>query len=237
MFQSQKTTFALAALFAVAAGGCGGGEPAMDEAESATGEMTADADIAPAGAAMGLPAGYSLRLDRPDAMAADFRAMPMGDGVHLQTGPAGILYDESHAVASGDYTLAATFTEIGAPPNHREGLGLVFGGSDLQGPGQQYSYFLVRADGKYNIIRRTGDTTASATGGWLDSDAVVVAAGESDVTNALEVQVMGDMVHFRVNGTEVTTMPAADLDVYGIAGLRVNHNLNVHVSGWSLVTS
>jgi hypothetical protein len=237
MFQLQKTTFALAALFGLAAAGCGGGEAAPDEAESATGEMTADADVAPAGGALGLPAGYSLRLDKPDAMAADFRAMPMGDGVHVQTGPAGILYDVSNAVASGDYTLSATFTEIGAPPNHREGLGLVFGGGDLQGADQRYSYFLVRADGKYNIIRRTGETTASVTGGWVESDAVAVASGDADVTNTLEVQVMGESVHFRVNGTEVTTLPAAGLDVHGIAGLRINHNLNVHVSGWSLTAS
>jgi len=150
---------------------------------------------------------------------------------------AGILYDESNAVAAGGYTLSATFTEIGAPPNHREGLGLIFGGADLQGANQHYSYFLVRADGKYNIIRRMGDTTASVTGGWMDSAAIVAARGDADVTNTLEVQVMGDMVHFRVNGTEVTTVPAADLDVHGIAGLRINHNLNVHVTGWSLTTS
>jgi hypothetical protein len=237
MFRSRKTGFTLAAFFALAGAGCGGGEPAVEQAAGEMGEVTADADVAPAGEAMALPAGYALRLDKADATAAGFRAMTMGDGVHVQTGPAGILYNESNAVAAGDYTLAATFTEIGAPPNHREGLGLVFGGADLQGANQRYSYFLVRADGKYNIIRRNGETTASATGGWVDAPAVAVAKGDADVTNTLEIQVMGDMVHFRVNGTEVTMLNAADLDVHGIAGLRINHNLNVHVSGWSLVTS
>lgn len=237
MSRTKNAAFAFGALFTVAMYGCGGGEAAVDQMEDEAGEVTADADIAPEGMAMGLPAGYALRLDRADAMAADFRAMPMGDGIHVQTGPAGVLYAEGNTVAAGDYMLAATFTELGAPPNHREGLGLVFGGNDLQGAGQRYSYFLVRADGKYNIIRRTGEATASVTGGWMDSGAVKVAEGDADVTNVLEVHVMGDLVHFRVNGTEVTTIPAADLDVYGITGLRINHNLNVHVSGWSLTTS
>ena len=76
--------------------------------------------------------------------------------------------------------------------------------------------------------------TMDVTDGWIESSVVVAATSEEDVTNALEVQVMGDMVHFRVNGTEVTTVPAADMGVYGVAGLRINHNLNVHVADWSL---
>jgi hypothetical protein len=40
-------------------------------------------------------------------------------------------------------------------------------------------------------------------------------------------------VHFLINGTEVTTVPAADIDTNGVAGVRVNHNLNVMVNGWA----
>lgn len=229
----RRTAFPLAMVLAFGAAGCGGEDAAMDQADQA-GAMAEDPDVAPAGEAMALPAGFALRLDRADAVAADFRAMTMDDGVHVQTGPAGVLYDENNSVASGDYTLSATFTEIGAPPNHREGLGLIFGGSDLQGEGQAYSYFLVRADGRYIVKTRMGAETMNVTDSWVESSAIAAATAEEDVTNALEVQVMGDMVHFRVNGTEVTTVPAADLSVYGIAGVRINHNLNVHVAGWSL---
>jgi hypothetical protein len=41
-------------------------------------------------------------------------------------------------------------------------------------------------------------------------------------------------VRFLVNGTEVNTAEAAKVDTAGITGLRINHNLNVHVEGFSV---
>jgi len=215
---------------------CGGTEPASDAAaEDATAEQesAADPDIAPAGAATALPAGFALTLDNPDANASEFRAMSMDGGVHVQTGPAGVLYSATNAVPSGDYAVSATFTEIGAPPNHREAFGIVIGGADLESPNQRYTYFLVRADGKYLIKKRTGSETANVRD-WTDSEAVRKAEAQGDVTNALEVAVRGDQVHFSINGTEVTTLPVAEVDAHGIAGVRVNHNLNVMVSNWTV---
>jgi hypothetical protein len=214
---------------------CGGNEATSDaEAEEATAQQPdADPDIAPAGAASDLPAGFALTLDNPDASATDFRAMAMDGGVHVQTGPAGVLYDPANTVASGDYSVSATFTEIGAPPNHREAFGIVIGGSELETPNQRYTYFLVRADGKYLIKKRTGSQTANVRE-WTDSEAVQKAEAQGDVTNALEVAVRGDQVHFSINGTEVTTVPVAEVDAYGTAGVRVNHNLNVMVSNWAV---
>jgi hypothetical protein len=172
-------------------------------------------------------------LDNPGANAAEFQAMPMDGGVHVQTGPAGVLYNATNTVASGDYSVSATFTEIGAPPNHREAFGIVIGGAELETPNQRYTYFLVRADGKYLIKRRTGGETANVRD-WTDSEAVKKAEAQGDVTNALEVAVRGDQVHFSINGTEVTTVPVAEVDAHGIAGVRVNHNLNVMVSNWAV---
>ena len=43
-----------------------------------------------------------------------------------------------------------------------------------------------------------------------------------------------DNVRFLVNKTEVSSQPAAGVDGAGIAGLRVNHNLNVHVDGFGV---
>ena len=108
---------------------CGGGEVAEEAGEGAEAAAeTADSTIAPAGAPTGLPAGYALTLDREGQNAADFRVMEMGGGVHIQTGPAGVLYNSANTVAAGDYSVSATFTEVGAPPNHREALGLIIGG-------------------------------------------------------------------------------------------------------------
>jgi hypothetical protein len=41
-------------------------------------------------------------------------------------------------------------------------------------------------------------------------------------------------VRFLVNGTEVNSVDAAKVDTAGTAGLRVNHNLNLHVEGFTV---
>ena len=233
MIRTRSTLVAALALLAV---GCMGGEPATDtEADEAAQaeEMGDDPDIAPTGTATSLPAGYALTLDNTDANASEFQVMSMDGGVHVQTGPAGVLYNPSNAVESGDYTVSATFTEVGAPPNHREAFGIIIGGSELDTPNQRYTYFLVRADGRYLIKKRMGSETSNVQE-WTEAEAVQSAAEGGDVTNSLEVAVRGDQAHFSINGTEVTTVPAGEIDAYGIAGVRVNHNLNVMVSNWSV---
>ena len=209
---------------------------AMDDAAPA-GEPAAQPGAAPHaahGGTEGLPEGYALRLDREGADAAEYRVMAMDDGLHVQTGPAGILYDRTDAVESGDYTASATFTQIEAPAGHREAFGLFIGGSGLQGESQAYTYFLVRADGRYLIKQRSGSQTSNVSQGWVDSDAVNAAPGGEDVTNALAIEVRGDQVHFRVNGSEVATVPASEVDTHGIAGVRINHNLDVHVADFEI---
>lgn len=216
-------------IVAFVAAGCGAGTG------DAPAERAADADVASAGAIPGLPGGYALRLDREGADPAEFRAMITGGGLHVQTGPAGILYDASDAVAAGDYRVSATFTELGAPADHREAYGIFIGGEDLQGADQRYTYFLVRADGRYLIKRRTGAETANVSDGWVEHEAVNASTGSGDVVNALEVRVGGDEVRFSVNGTEVAVLPAAGIDTHGIAGARINHNLNVMISNWGVL--
>lgn len=231
----------IAFVLAMAVGACAPADDA-DMADDAGVEagmedagMMDDPDIAPAGESTGLPAGYAVRLDSEDAAAADFHVEEEASGMMVRTGPAGVLYDASDVPAEGDYTVSATFTEVGAPANHREAYGLIIGGSDLEGPAQSYTYFLVRGDGRYLVKQRDGAETSNVTDGWQDSEAVVAGEQEgADVTNALSINVRGDQVHFSVNGTEVATFPAADLDVAGIAGVRVNHNLNVRVEDFSV---
>lgn len=228
------------ALFALGACADAAEQPEADAADPTTEQtpepaMGGDPDIAPQGQATGLPEGYALRLDRPDGDQAEYQVTEEDGGLRVQTGPAGILYDDTHAVESGDYSVSATFTEVGAPANHREAFGLFVGGSELEGDAQRYTYFLVRADGRYLIKQRDGSGTSNVSeGGWVDSDAVNAAAEAGDVTNTLAIEVQGDQVHFMVNGTEVATVPATEVDAHGIAGVRINHNLNVRVEDFEL---
>lgn len=181
----------------------------------------------------GLPAGWSLRLDRAGSDPSEFRVARDGEALELRTGPAGILWRGDDAVAEGEYGVSATFTEVGAPAGHREGYGLFVGGSDLQGEGQAYTYFLVRGDGSFLIKRRAGSATSSVTDGWRPSE-TVAAAGDGDPTNTLSIRVEAGSVRFLVNGQDVATVPAGEVDAHGVAGLRVNHNLHLRVEDFSV---
>jgi hypothetical protein len=178
-----------------------------------------------------LPAGWSARLDSGSTKPDGVKIMPMGSAIHFQSGPAGIYYRTADK-KSGPYTVSATFTQL-EPAAHPEAYGLIIGGSGLEGADQKYTYFLVRQDGKFMIRRRAGATTPTITN-WTDNAAVKKADAAGKATNALSIEVGKDTVRFLANGTEVGTAPLDQVDTNGIAGIRVNHNLNVNVEGFSV---
>ena len=178
------------------------------------------------------PAGWSVRTDR-NAATTNVKFGPMGDGLHVTLGPAAIFYRASDKV-NGPFHALATFTQTKAPM-HPEGYGLFMGGKALDGEGQQYLYFLVRGDGTYLVKRRDGaNTTTLQT--WTASPAVHKADSAGQATNLLEIDRKSDpsKVVFKVNGQPVWTTDAKTVDPTGIVGLRVNHNLDVHVSGFEV---
>ena len=179
-----------------------------------------------------LPDGFTVRLDRTNRDPADFRVELVDAAIHVRTGPTGILYRPDQTVTAGDYTVSATFTEVEAPRGHREGFGLFIGGRSLDEPDQGYTYFLVRSDGKYLVKRRSGAAMISVTDDWVVADAISrPRADGGDVVNDLAVTVTGDRVTFRCNGVDLFDVPSAEVDTHGVVGLRVNHNLEVHVKG------
>jgi len=103
------------------------------------------------------------------------------------------------------------------------------GGRDLAAAGQRYTYFLIRGDGTYKIKRRSGASATDITRGWTSTPAVAREKPGDPVRNALSIVVAKARVSFRVNGQEVYSAPAKEIDTEGIVGLRVNHNLSIHV--------
>jgi len=179
------------------------------------------------------PAGWVMRLDRPDRGSVDeVMFTEMAPGWHVTTGPA-VLLHHPDSTATGSYRIDADVF-LFDPGERREGYGVFFGGRDLTAPTQQYTYFLLRRDGKFLIKTRNGDETAVVRD-WTDHPAIVGweerAAGEATVRNALAVQVGADDVAFLVNGAEVARLPRSELPpTDGVFGLRVNHGLNLHVT-------
>ena len=178
-----------------------------------------------------LPSGWKGRLDSGDKSLAGVKAKQIGGAVHFTTGPAGIYYKPADR-AAGAYETHATFTQM-EPAAHPEAYGLFIGGADLDGAGQKYTYFIVRQDGKFMIKRRAGAETPTVAD-WTDNAAVKKPDSTGKMSNTLAIEVGKDKVRFLVNGTEVTSVDASKVDTAGIPGLRVNHNLNLHVEGFGI---
>jgi len=184
------------------------------------------------------PAGWKMRVDRskeasdPDANGA-IKFVTMGSGFHA-TNPQAAVYWNPANKATGNYTLKGTFV-LQKPSGHTNYYGLVFGGSDLEGAKQQYLYFLVAQDGTWLVKMRDGEMTSTILQ-KTPNDAIKKPGADGKSTNALEVRVLADKIDFAVNGTVVGSTPkmgTAD-HTNGIYGIRVNHQLEVHIAGFGL---
>jgi hypothetical protein len=184
------------------------------------------------------PEGWKMRVDRsqnaqdPDDRP-DLAFVTRGKGFHVKGGPAGTFWDARNK-AAGSYTLKATFN-LNQPSSHTNYYGLVFGGSQLEGANQAYSYFVVAQDGSYLIRQRTGESVKDVA--RAPHQAVRRPDGSGRSSNTLEVRVGADMVSYVVNGTVVHSVARNNVNTDGIVGFRVNHQLDVAVEGFELQRS
>jgi hypothetical protein len=183
------------------------------------------------------PKGWKMRVDRsttasdPDA-AGNIKFVTMGAGFHA-TNPQAAVYWNPQNTASGTYTLKGNFTLM-KPSGHTNYYGLIFGGSDLDGPQQKYTYFLVAQDGTWLVKRRDGDASTSDVIRKTPSDAIKTPGADGKSTNALEVRVGADKIDYVVNGKVVQSTAKSGVNTNGICGIRVNHLLEVQVDGFSV---
>ena len=177
--------------------------------------------------------GWEARLDRGGDAASVLSFMTMGSGVHATTASAGAaIFWQPSSMTKGSYTISASFTQAEAS-NHPNAYGLFFGGSDLAGANQRYSYFVIRQNGQFLIKKRMGSETPTVID-WTGHDAINELDAEGKSTNTLAVEVGSSQVRFLVNGTAVSTQPRSAVDTDGITGLRVTHFLNVHIDNLML---
>jgi hypothetical protein len=209
----------LAALLTLALAACA---PVSDEPAN---RVTEEPDLTPS---------YLVRLDSESSDPAEFDLVEDDDGIRIQTGPAGIAYRTDDVVTSGDVHVQATFRQFDAPIGYREAFGVFVGGIDLDGPDLEYTYLLVRTTGDYLVKRRIGSITETLAD-WTPHPSVHPVATEGDQpVNTLGIDVFGGQVHFVVNGDVVHVEPAGRVRPYGVAGVRVNHRLDVRVDRWLL---
>ena len=187
------------------------------------------------------PAGWKMRVDRstnaadPDAAGA-IKFVSMGNGFHATNPQAAVFFNPANT-ASGNYTLKGNFI-LQKPSGHTNYYGLVFGGAELEGANQNYLYFMIAQDGTWLVKHRAGaethDVAAKAA-----SDAVKKPDATGKSTNALEVRVSASKIDYVINGTVVHSTPKSGMTAKtdGIYGIRINHQLEVHVDGLSVAKS
>jgi len=199
--------------------------------------LTASIALVAAPLAAQAPDGWKVRVDRstsaedPDDRP-DLKVVTMGKGFHVTGGPAGTFWNPANS-AKGDFTATATF-QLMKPSGHVNYYGLIFGGGDLEGAAQNYIYFLVAQNGTYTIRHRAGDQVHDIQRG--PSPAVAQPGADGRSSNTLEVRVAGSTISYVVNGTVVHTTPKSGMTAKtdGIVGVRVNHQLDVHVDGFAV---
>jgi len=189
-----------------------------------------DADIAAVGGT-GVPVGYLGRTDQPTQKLADAKYVRIGTGWDIATGPAHLLWNPKDA-ATGSYTVTATIDQL-AKPAHPEGYGLFVGGSDLSGPNQAYTYFLVRGTGEMFAKVRSGDKLTGKIA-WQKSNFVPAEDASGKASYKLGIQVTADSLRFWVNDHQVAAIAKGDAPTDGLFGIRVNHNLRVHATPVSI---
>ncbi|MDA0327710.1 MAG: hypothetical protein O2958_01665 [Gemmatimonadetes bacterium] len=180
---------------------------------------------------------FAVRLDSESSAMEQFQLVEDDDGIRVQTGPAGIAYRSDDTVTSGPFHIEATFVQYGAPVGYREAYGMFVGGLDLEGPDLEYTYLLIRPTGDFLVKRRIGETTETLAD-WTPHAAVrSVTADDDEPENTLAVDVFDGDARFLVNGEVVFAFPAARVRPYGIAGIRVNHRLDVRIDDWRIENS
>jgi hypothetical protein len=191
-------------------------------------------------AAQAGPAGWKMRIDRSTSASDPDGTGPVkfteADGAFHTENPVAAIFWNPKNVATGSYTLKATFTQE-APSDHTNYYGLFFGGKDLDGPNETYIYFMVSQgvgrdapDARFLVKKRNGDAGPNnlpSISQKTASDAIHKLDANGKATNTLEVRVTADQIEYLVNGASVFKTPKTGETAVtdGVYGFRVNHHL------------
>ena len=191
-------------------------------------------------------AGWTGKIDPKEETAGQMlknsKFAPMGKDFHVTTGPA-VTYWNPANMASGNYTVKATFTEDKylALNNHPHPYGIVIAGNDLGGAEGSYLYCAAYGNGNF-IVRGFGPAPFQVNGRGEMNAAVHKAEGQGKpVTQEIAVSVKGDKVECAINGTVVGSYDKATLvtagklkSTDGMYGIRFAHNTEAMVTGFTM---
>jgi len=192
-------------------------------------------------------AGWTGKIDPSEEQKGktlkDAKLTKEGDVLHVTTGPA-VTYWNPGNMASGDYTVQATFTEpkYMTLNSHPHPYGLMIAGNDLGTATQSYLYCAAYGSGSF-IVRGFGPDPFQMNGRRGEmNDAVHKAAGPGEpVTQDIAMSVKGDHVTCSINGTVVATYDKSALvtagklkSTDGVYGFRFAHNTDATITGFGM---
>jgi hypothetical protein len=192
-------------------------------------------------------AGWQGKIDPGEAKSGGklegAKLEKVGDNLHVTTGPAVAYWNPSN-VATGNYTVKATFTEekyMGLN-NHPHPYGVFIGGNDMGTDNQSYLYCTAYGDGRFIVRGFNGDSTFRLNGRGEPSPAINKASGVgAPVTQEIALSVKGDKVECSINGQVVGSYDKAAAvgdkklkSTDGVYGIRFGHNTEAVVKGLAL---
>jgi hypothetical protein len=192
-------------------------------------------------------AGWQGKIDPGEAKAGGklegAKLEKVGNDLRVTTGPALAYWNPSN-VASGNYTVKATFTEekyMGLN-NHPHPYGLFIGGSDMGADAQSYLYCMAYGDGRFIVRGFSGDSTFRLNGRGEPNAAINKASGVgASVTQEIALSVKGDKIECAINGQVVGSYDKSAAvgdkklkSTDGVYGIRFGHNTDAVVKGLSL---
>jgi hypothetical protein len=209
------------------------------------GRLTAGQDGARvvAGGGVTVP-GWTGKIDANEEkfgrVLNDAKLAQEGNVLRVTTGPA-VTYWNPQNVATGVYTVKATFTEpeYMNVNDHPHPYGIMIGGNDLGTANQSYLYCAAYGNGTF-IVRGFGPAAFQMGGRQPQAnDAVHKAPAKGQpVVQDIAVSVKEDRVDCAINGTVVASFPKAELVVPGklkstdgVFGIRFAHNTDATVAG------
>ncbi|HEY0970785.1 MAG TPA: hypothetical protein VGE02_07405 [Gemmatimonadales bacterium] len=187
--------------------------------------------------------GWTGKIDAREAERGstlkDTKLVKEGDALHATTGPATSYWNPEN-VATGDYTVRATFREPSymALNDHPHPYGLFIGGSEMGTDQQKLLYCMAYGNGSF-IVRGFGPEPFQVNGRRGEmNDAVNKGEAGKPVTQEIAISVKGDRVECAINGTTVGSYPKSDIvadgrlsSTDGVYGIRLGHNTEAVVTG------
>ena len=190
--------------------------------------------------------GWTGKIDagsvRQGRTITDAKFAKEGEGLHVTTGPATTYWNPANT-ASGDYTVKATFTEpsVAGLNSHPHSYGIFIGGTDMGTDDMSFVYCVTFGDGTF-LIRGFSGPSVFTLVPQSRVDVVHRATGPGQsVTQEIAWTVKDGRATCFINGTRIIGYDKAQLvttgklkSTDGVYGIRVTHNVEAVVTGFSM---